>query len=45
MSNKFVVFMIFLILISFILSIYVAFMYGGKPVSEVPLWVLWIINN
>lgn len=42
-------FLIALVVIVFIISvafeIWCAFTYGGKPASEVPFWVFWVMRN
>ena len=37
---------VFILLVVFmILYFYLLFMYGGKQMSEVPLWVWWILHG
>jgi hypothetical protein len=41
--KKIMVLAVILIIISLIFEFWVIATYGGKPVSEVPLWALWFL--
>ena len=41
--KKIIILAVILIIISLIFEFWVMATYGGKPVSEVPLWALWFL--
>lgn len=48
--KKFTLWLVTLLIWSFVIGIIVFYIwifkeYGNKPVSEMPIWVYWVLNN
>lgn len=45
MSKGLIAIIVIILIAAIIFEVWCAFTYGGKPASEVPFWVFWVMSS
>lgn len=45
MSKGLIAIIVIILIAAIIFEVWCAFAYGGKPASEVPFWIFWVMRN